>query len=200
MKDIILPGQYVKGCAQPYRHFDPNQDGGYMLFGNKEQNLVCYDWGAAAAALFRGVQDGKSYKIGGMYLEFDNSGSAVDPTPSFTRDSTPDYYRNLTGTADFLRVPLIASSGSSTSESFSADNIATFYAQSTGTTGERTTSPLTFSDANNSRVYGAALVVFRDEEDITQDLIVSRIYFDTDNQVEKPASGQVGVTWTLSFA
>lgn len=165
------------------------------------KNLVCYDWGVAVAALLRGLQDGKSYNVGGMYLEFDNSGSAVDPVPSVTRDTTPEYYRTLSGTADFLRVPLIATAGdNSDDEVFSGDNVAVFYAQSVGTTGSRTTAPLTFSDGAGSRVYGAALVVFRDESDITQDLIVSRIYFDPGDQVEKVATSQIGVTWALTLA
>lgn len=164
-------------------------------------NQVCYDWGPVAAALFRGLQDGKDYRVAGMYIEFDNSGAPVSPTPDADRDTTVDYYRGLSGTADFLRVPLIATSGSNSNEAlFSADNVATFYAQTAGTTGSRTTSPLTFSDGANSNVYGAALVVFRDESDITQDLIVSRIYFDTGDQVEKVASSQIGVTWSLTFA
>ena len=198
MKDIILPANYVKGRAYPYIVVPGLNNLKYH--GKVQDNQICYDWGVVAAALFRGLQDGNQYKVGGMYLEFDNSGSPVDPTPTISRDTTPEYYRNLTGTADFLRVPLIATSGDiSDEDNFSGNNIAIFHAQSVGTTGSRTSSPLTFSDANSSRVYGAALVAFRDESDITQDLVISRIYFDTDNQVEKPASGQVGVTWNLAF-
>ena len=195
MKDLILPVHYVKGFARPYKVLGLTVENGRL-----QHNQICYDWGTAAAALFRGLQDGSQYKVGGMYLEFDNSGSPVDPTPTISRDTTPTYYRNLSGTADFLRVPLIATSGDTTDEdTFAGDNIAIFHAQSVGTTGSRTSAPLTFSDANTSRVYGAALVAFRDESDITQDLVISRIYFDTDNQIEKPASGQVGVTWNLAF-
>lgn len=165
------------------------------------QNQICYDWGAAAAALFGNKRDGKSYYIGGMYLEFDNSGSAVDPTPTISRDTTPTYYRSLSGTKDFLRVPLLSRDSDNSDDAlFSADNVAIFHAQSTGSTGQRTTSPLTFSDAAGSRVYGAALVAFRDDGDITQDLVISRIYFDSDDQVEKVASGEIHVTWSLTFA
>lgn len=193
LTDTIQP---VKGLV---RLSQVNLDGS-VVTGPLRQNAVCYDWGTCAAALFRGLQDGKSYKVGGMYLEFDNSGSVVDPTPTISRASTSAYYRNLSGTADFIRIPLIASSGQSSGIDFSGDNIATFYGQSVGTTGHRSSSPLAFSDAANSRIYGAALVAFTDADDATQDLIISRIYFDPDDQVEKIAGSQIGITWSLVFA
>jgi hypothetical protein len=200
MKDIILPANYVKGAATPYEILQYGPGVNWLIRHKTQHNQICYDWGGAVAALFRGVQDGNQYKVAGMYLEFDNSGAPVDPTPTISRNTTPEYYRTLSGTADFLRVPLIATSGDNSDEDlFTANNIAIFHAQSVGSTGQRTTAPLTFSDAAGSRVYGAALVAFRDESDITQDLVISRIYFDVDNQVEKPASGQVGVTWSLTF-
>lgn len=164
-----------------------------------QKNMVCYDWGVCAAALFRGLQDGKDYKIDSMYLEFDNSGADVNPVPTIARTTYNSYYRSLTGTADFIKVPLIATSGSASSGDFSGDNVAVFYAQSTGTTGSRTTSPLTFSDGAGSRIYGAALVATLDSGDTTQDLIVSRIYFAPGSQVEKVAGSQIGVTWALTF-
>lgn len=195
-----INSHYIKGAATPYEIRQPYPGCNWFIRYKTQSNQICYDWGGIVAALLRGLQDGNTYKIGGMYLEFDNSGSPVDPTPTIDRATTPEYYRNLSGTADFLRVPLIATAGdTSDGANFTVPNMAIFHAQSVGTTGSRTTSPLTFSDAANSRVYGAALVAFRDESDITQDLILSRIYFDVDNQIEKPASGQVGVTWVLTL-
>lgn len=163
------------------------------------KNLVCFDWGVCAAALFRNLQDGKNYHIDSMYLEFTNTGADIDPVPTIGRDTTNEYYRTLSGTEDFIKVPLIATSGSKSSTDYSGNNVATFFAQSTGTTGFRDTSPLTFSDASNSIVYGAALVATLDSGDITQDLVISRIYFDPGEQVAKVAGSQIGVTWALTF-
>jgi hypothetical protein len=169
--------------------------------GKLLKNQICYNWGVVASALFRRLQDGNNYYVGGMYLEFDNSGSAVDPVPSPARNTTVNYYRDLSGTADYLRVPLLASAGScSDSDLFGGDNVATFISQSSSTTGNRVTSPLTFSDANNSRIYGAALVAFCDDGDTTKDLIISRIYLQPEDQVEKVAGSQIYTSWSLTFA
>jgi hypothetical protein len=196
ISDLILPGTHAYGQAR----LSLVTNGIWVPRGGMTKNQICYDWASSVAALLRGLEDGDQYKVCGMYLEFDNSGVAVDPTPTISRDTTVDYYRALTGTQDFLRVPLIATSGSNSDDTvFTTDNVATFYTQSSGTLGQRTTAPLTFSDAANSNVYGAALVAFRDEADITRDLVISRVYFAAANQVEKVASSQIGVTWSLTF-
>jgi len=165
-------------------------------------NTHMYDMATAAAALFRNLQDGKQYYINGMYFEFDNSGAAVDPTPTIDLADGYDYYTGLTGDSDFLRVPLASTSAGTVTDVAKfprGTNVAVFSARTTGATGMRTGSPLTFSDAENSRVYGGALVAMRSVADITQDLIVARFYFLPANQIVKAAGQQIGLDWPLTF-
>lgn len=203
-----LADKSVSGKVRGY-HVGNNviQDSSSMQLGSSiwtpatglHHNAVMYDWGVIVASLLRGLSD-KQYRVGGMYFEFDNSGSDVDPVPEFTRDETVSYYLGLSGTSDFLRVPLTATAGAQSDEdNFSGNNVATFFAQTAGSTGQRSASPLTFSDASSSRVYGGALVAFRQYSDITQDLILSRFYFEPGDQVEKVASSQIGLTWAITL-
>lgn len=163
-------------------------------------NAAVYDAAVIVAKLLRGAPDGKDYKIGGMYLEFDNSGAAVNPVPVVSREGSLAYYLQLhanSPTRDYLRVPLIATAGENTdSELFSDENLATFYAQTQGVIGVH---GLTYSDSVNSRIYGGALVAFRDPDDDSQDLVFSRFYFPSSQQLLKPLGGQVAITWPITF-
>ena len=76
----------------------------------------------------------------------------------------------------------------------------TFVAQSTGTTGSKTTSPVAFSDAVNSRVYGCALVAYPDFADKSQDLVLSRFYFDSTSQIDKSAGSNIGISWPITLS
>lgn len=181
---------------------------GYRIDGNLwlpatgwASNTHMNDMATAAAALFRRLQDGKNYYVGAMYFEFDNSGSPVDPTPTIDLSSGVDYYLGLTGTKDFLRSPITATGGeNSDSAKFPrGDNVAYFSARTEGTTGLRSSSPLTFSDAAGSRVIGGALVAMRTSADITQDLVIARFYFAAASQIEKIAGQQIGLDWPLTF-
>ncbi len=165
-------------------------------------NTHMYDMATAVAALLRNAQDGKVYYVNGMYLEFDNSGAAVDPTPTIDLSDGYEYFTGLAGNADFLRVSLASASAGAVTDATKfprGTNVAVFSARTTGTTGMRDTSPLPFSDVANSRVYGGALVVMRDNADITQDLVVARFYFDPADQIPKAAGQQIGVDWPLTF-
>lgn len=172
-KELWLP-------ATPPQHNDPD-----------------YQWSTILQRLLRNVQDGLNYHIGGMYIEFDNSGAAVDPTPTIDRGDGLDYYDNLANPQDYLRVPIAATEESSSDETnWPLGNTAHFYAQTSGSTGVH---GLTFSDAANSRVYGGALVAFCDEDDASQDLIFARFYFASANQLLKPIGKQIGLLWKPRF-
>jgi hypothetical protein len=165
-------------------------------------NTHMYDLATAAAALFCNLQDGRSYSVNGMYIEFDNSGAAVDPVPVIELSDGYDYFTGLTGDSDFLRIPLMARGLGTVTDADKfprGTNTATFSARTTGTTGMRDVSPLTFSDAAGSRVYGGALVAMRSAADITQDLVVARFYFEPANQIAKAAGQQIGLDWPLTF-
>jgi hypothetical protein len=197
MERLQLP-QFVKGFARacaipeglPWQQWPR---------GPLTPNLALYDSAVIAANLLRGAPNGKAYQIGGMYVEFDNSGSPVTG-PTYDRGNALSYYNQLNNeepTRDYLRIPLIATAGEvSDAELYSGENLATFYGQTQGVVGIH---GLTFSDAEDSRVYGVSLVAFLDAEDASQDLIFSRVYFASDNQIVKPLGGQVAITWPLLF-
>jgi len=76
----------------------------------------------------------------------------------------------------------------------------TFVAQTTGTTGSKTTSPVAFSDAVNSRVYGCALVAYPDFDDKSQDLVLSRFYFSSTSQIDKSPGSNIGISWPITLS
>jgi hypothetical protein len=176
----------------------PTFSGMWLPQGPWQKNAVLYDWGTIVNRLLRNSPDGKQYQIGGMYIEFDNAGSPVS-LPSIARTGNKaNYYDGLTGTQDYLRVPLVATTeSSSNATNFPQGNIATFFAQTEGAVGE--SQGLTFSDVAGSAVFGIALVVFPEFADPSQDLVFSRSYFLSANQIDKVAGSQIGVTWAVTL-
>lgn len=163
-----------------------------------KHNLILREWGAIVGKLL--LREGPQFGIGGMYIEFANSASPVS-VPSYDRgpDSGVEYYNSLSGdsTKDYLRVQLISGVlGVSDQTTFPKGNQPTFFAMTSGTTGVHGKA---YSDVANSRVIGAALVAMPDEADATQDLVFSRFYFDTDEQIPKLATGQIGVEWEVTL-
>ncbi len=163
-------------------------------------NSVIQSWGAIFGNLSQGRAE---YRIARMYLEFRNVADvevAIDP-PGFNRgvSSGRAYYDGLADSADtdYLRVPLLAQTlNSSDPILFPDGNLVTFFAQTAGLAG---VGGLPFSDANNSVVYGAALVATPDDGDPTQDLVFSRAYLDADQQRPKIAGSSVGIEWEVLF-
>lgn len=164
-----------------------------------QHNDVLYEWATIVGHLLLRV--GTQYGIAGMYMEFENVADPEDVVspPSVTRDADQgvEYYNALAlnATKDYLRVPLIAGViNRSDDTKFPAGNLPTFFAQTTGNTGVH---GKPFSYANNSKMYGGALVAFVDEADATRDLVFSRFYFDTDKQQPKLDTSQVGYEWEI---
>lgn len=165
-------------------------------------NQVQWSWGEIACRLFG---EGKEeYKIGAMYIEFENVASSGDvvSAPSFDRSEGLEYYTNLSASPsrDFLRVPLISAPKTSIISGYEISSIAmnqlTFFAQSTGISGVHGKS---FSVGSNSKVFGIALVSTPSWENRSKDLIFAREYYPTNQQVLKQASSQIGVSWIEQF-
>lgn len=198
--DCINAKDSVRGLVRIYPVYDNDglSEWDYAHPGPVCPNTALYDWACILIGNLRNEPDGKSYHIGGMYIEFDNSGSAIT-TPTINRAESLDYYANLNTshpTRDYLRVPLISTEGTNTDDSlFTTYNKGTFYAHTSGVTGVH---GLAFSDAANSVVYGGALVAFRDINDASQDLIFSRVYFSSGSHVPKAASSQIGLAWEIT--
>lgn len=164
-------------------------------------NLVLREWGGIVGKLL--TLGSNNYRISTMYLEFENVPVPNTPVsiPVFDRDppSGVSYYNGLITSLnrDYLRVPMIAGILDSTDQIlYPNGNLLTFFAQTSGVVGVH---GKPFSDANNSVVFGGALVATPDVNDATQDLILSRFYFPVADQQPKLPTGQIGLEWELTL-
>ena len=166
-------------------------------------NIVLYEWSNIISSLLYPASDSKDYTLQGMYLEYEsnNAGATINPTPTFDRtggvQTAPSYWENLGTNRDYLRLKV-----DSYKKVVGTNEVTvTFRAQSTGAVGTKTTSPVTFSDAVNSRVYGCALAAYPGgTADKSQDLVFSRFYFSGSSQVDKLAGSNIGIAWSIKFA
>ncbi len=162
-----------------------------------KRNTILYQWTEIASKLL--ANGSANYRISGMYLEFENVASPGDTvsTPIFDRTRSISYYNDLSAstTKDYLRVPLTAVQTLSEGTDLT-NNLLVFFARSSGTTGVH---GKTFSDSNNSLIYGASLAAFVDDSDATQDLLFSSFYFSAADQQPKLATSQVGIEWELTL-
>lgn len=170
--------------------------------GRWKHNDVLYSW---ASIVGPQLTDGeRKYRIAGMYIEFQNVADPDDPIalPTVSREIGRDYYDALgdSDDTDYLRVPLTGVRADTSDENLFpialGGNVLTFFAQTSGVEGVH---GKPFSDSNNSKIFGGALVAMLDEEDDLQDRILSRLYLDTDSQVAKQPTGQVGLEWELTL-
>lgn len=175
-------------------------EGLWVPHGYDEHNLVMFEAATAIAELLRGAPNLKAYKLGGMYMEFENNGGApVTPPTNTDRAAGKSYFDGLVSdpNRDYIRVPLTAQTlESSDATNYPNGNRVVNYAASTGIAGVH---GKTFSHTVSSRVYGGALVVFPEESDSSQDIVFSRFYFsDENNQLVKQEGSQVSMTWPLT--
>lgn len=186
--------QRQRGLVRPYYC----AAGQRQFVGLEGANDFLYGWAEIVANLLANTRDGSPYYINGMYFEFDNSGAAVNPTPTIERSTKNSYYAGLSGTKDYLRMPITLRAVTSTDETnFPAGNAVEFYAETSGIVGEN---GLAFSNAAGSRVYGVALVAMRDAEDPTQDLVFNQYYYAAAQQLTKLAGDtQIGARWRVEF-
>lgn len=162
-----------------------------------KDNLIVYQWATIAAKLLSSG-DAK-YRIGGMYLEFENVASPGDTVtaPSFDRTRDVTYYDSLSSSSnrDYIRVPIIATQITSEGTGLT-DNKLTFFGRSSGTSGVHGKA---FSSTANSTIFGASLVAYVDNTDATQDLILSSFYFSSADQQQKLSTSQIGIEWNLTL-
>lgn len=212
MRDSIHPSQRIGGRVRVHRAplvLPPQRlqlphdalPPGWSPLTGWNKNDVLYEWGAIVGTLL--TEGRREYRIGGIYIEYMNVADPSDPVtaPSFTRDAGQgvEYYDSLIDDPDrdYLRVPLVASRLDISNETnFPKGNMPLFFAQTTGVVGVH---GKPFSDVNNSKVYGGALVAFVDKDDATQDLVFSRFYLPTNNQQTKLPTSQIGLEWELTL-
>lgn len=162
-----------------------------------KKNTVLYQWTEITSKLL--TLGSANYRIAGMYLEFENTalpGDAV-AAPTFDRARDITYYNNLSSSSnrDYLRVPLTASQVVTEGTNYTNNKIV-FFARSSGTTGVH---GKTFSEANNSVIFGASLVAFVDNADATQDLLFSTFYFGPSEGQAKISNSQIGLEWEVTL-
>ncbi len=179
----------VRGETDPSRTWTPKTD--------FKKNLILNQWATITAQLL--ATGNSAYRIGGMYLEFENTAAPGDTVAAPTFDRTRDvtYYDDLSGSSDrdYLRVPMTATQVLTSGADFLSNQLV-FFARSSGTTGVH---GKTFSDSVNSKIFGASLVAFVDNNDATQDLLLSSFYFAVADQQQKLSTSQVGLEWELTL-
>jgi len=172
---------------------------GLWHFFDETENLLVYDWAESVSRLMSGRTDGKNYEINGMYLEFENNlGNPVTP-PTYDRSGAAAYYSSLSThtTIDYLRVPIVAVGLTTTDSSkYPTANKITFFAMTQGTQGVH---GKPFNDSNQSRVFGGALVCVPDWNDASQDIIFSRTYVASSDQLIKSAGKEITAKWEVTF-
>jgi len=168
--------------------------------GPWQPNLVLYDWATILCELLRGSPDGKSYRLGAAYIEFENNSGAVVTPPGYDRTGNLSYYSglNVHATRDYLRVLHVLAEMSSTNETqFPRGNQLLLKFATEGTMGVH---GKPFSDGSSSRVFGVALAAAPGGvADPSQDLVFSRTYFDGSAQQVKPAGGGLSFDWVIPF-
>lgn len=163
-------------------------------------------WSGYIAAKAIGQGDG-NFRIRGFYIEFENVALPGDPVSapvSFSVNDGIEYYQNLTGDRDYLRVPLAgvptiqvpAGMESIFAEPGQGNRILLF-AETAGSVG---VNGLPFSDAVNSKIYGLAIIAAPDWNDPSQDLVFARGYYQESQQKLKSAGTQIGVSWQHTFS
>jgi hypothetical protein len=199
MHELLYSPQSCVGRVKAYKCPQPLGYAPWEATTDWAPNLVVYEWATIVGNLLNGT--GLNYRIGGMYLEFENvaaPGDTVTP-PTFDRTRDIDYYTNLSASSnrDYLRVGLTASQlTSSDATLFPSGNKCTYFARSQGAAGVHSK---TFSNAANSVIFGASLVAYIDSSDATQDLILSSMYFATSDQQAKLSTSQIGLEWELTL-
>ncbi len=169
-------------------------------------NQLQYDWAVIASKCI-GFGD-RSYRVQGMYVEYENvtlPGDVVT-VPTFTRDVGLSYYTGLSGSLvrDYLRLPLAAlpKPGVRTGYTsyFGTDpeigNELDFIAITDGVAGVHAKP---FTVGVNSKIFGVGLVATPSWADATQDLIFARAYVPTGDQLVVPNGTQIAITWKTSF-
>lgn len=162
-------------------------------------NLILYDFGFLAGKQLFDPEI--NYRIAVMYIEFENTADPEDEIvlPTVEREDGIDYYNALLSDPirDYLRVPIFATSSDKSDDSLYANNNRwTIFARTTGVLGVHGKA---FSNASNSKVFGAAVVAAVNSDDPTQDILMSRFYVEGSEQQLKLATSQISAEYQVTF-
>lgn len=198
MKQLFQPGKRLVGKGR-LSVVDPSAPEKRKFTSPYRHNDIMADWASIVSNFL--VTGDSQFRISGMYLEFENTASPGDAVsiPTFQTTDGISYYNDLSSSPsrDYLRV-FLSGANVSTSDvaQWPSGNVSQFFAMSTGVAGVH---GKPYSDANNSTVFGGALVAIRDVGDPTKDLILSRLYYEADDQQVKLATSQIGMDWSIEL-
>lgn len=137
----------------------------------------------------------------GVYFEFANVANSSITIPPAAIDLTEgvEYYTalGLTSDRDFLRVSTTMGSVSSTDADFPEGNTLNIVAQ---TAGDQGVFSRPYSNAANSLLYAAAVVIIVDPQDRTKDLLIYREHFPELEQQVKPVGSHQYVSLNIEFS
>lgn len=176
--ELLVPGQ------PPAR--GPNQ----IQFGYKE-------------AVARSLADpNNTYAARMLYVEFANVADPEDtisPPVGFSQEEGVEYYASLSAEVDrdYLRIPVLSA------RVFLNDEYDGIEANAVTLMGEALPDSegihgLTFSLANNSLVYGLAIIVAPILGDPSSDIVIARKYYDSGDQRICPSNGSMTIKYTLN--
>lgn len=159
-----------------------------------------YTWAYIVAKALSG--DAR-YKIGGFYVEFENNQTPGGVSiPAVDQGDTIDYFNDLSGDKDFLRIPLLGiptidvNPGDESKFAEGQGNRLTYMGQTAGSVGILGNN---FSEDDDSVVYGIAVVATPVWSDRSQDVILARSYYPSDRQEAKRDGSQVGISYQTTF-
>jgi len=189
---IVEPVDLIKGATTWWRIFSFNEETGEIRKMVSQKNIIPYQGADVLARILGGDH---TWAPGAMLFEFENTaGSPTIPIP--TRDEGIDYYLGLSGTKDYLRIPLIVPPSFSASSGNYGGNQVTFWAVTSGTEGQAHS--LQFGDTQDSKVYGVGLAATPTPDQYTQDRVFSRSYTGF-SPVPKEAGYQIGAQYLIRF-
>lgn len=175
-----------------------------------KKNLVLY---GAADAMARLVSGDSNYAISHMYYSYTNTNS-IPAIPSINREDGLQYFTTLSGTNDWLRIPILTSAkidrynefNSPSPNNVYAGNMATFVATSAShpsQTGERNLASPNNNYFNSSgtngpsKITGVALAVSPDPYNKYKDIVFSRLSLSSPITVQ--ANSYVDCFWSIAF-
>jgi hypothetical protein len=192
---VVEPVDLVgRGVHTWWRIFSFDEKTGEIRRMVSQKNIIPYQGADILARLLAGDND---YKPGAMFFEYENTAGTPTP-PSPTRAEDISYYLNdlpLTSNRDYLRIPLVVSPSLTASGSDYAGNQVTFFALTSGTSGEHGEP---FGAGDDSKVYGVALAATPEPTQASQDWLFSRSYGFT--VVPKETGYQIGAQYLIRFS
>lgn len=159
----------------------------------------------AGLALAKQMRGDNTHRINCVYVEYQNVALPGDAAvlPASSEFDGLEYFDNLAAGYDFVRAPLVGEAALRIASGYTPyfgegeGNTLDFVAATAETQGEL---GRPFTNADNSKVYGLALVSAPDWTDRSKDIVILRAYYsDVGDQVLRPDAGTFMTTFPITF-